>query len=134
MLAGAVGISGIGGIGGVGGIGLAAGLSGAAAVAAAIAYGAGSSATLGAINPAAYGLAPAGGVIGGPATPGGTTGLMPGMGAGPVNDKKTSRRKGNYQVARLNMPDDPVGPGLGASAGTAADLEPMPDLEDDNWW
>jgi len=104
-------------------------MTGAAAVAAAIAYGSGSSATLGPVNPAAYGPVPAGGVIGGP-----TTGMMPGMGAGAGGSNQNKKKKqGGYTVVHFDKPDPPVDSGR-TGPGCVADLEPWPDPEEDNWW
>jgi len=107
-------------------------MTAAAAVAAAIAYGSGSSATLGPVNPAAYGPVPAGGVVGGSSS---TTGMMPGMGAGAgTSDQDKKKKKGGYKVVRFDKPEPPVDPGR-IGPGCAADLEPMPDPnEDDGWW
>jgi len=106
-------------------------MTGAAAVAAAIAYGSGSTATLGPINPAAYGPAPVGGQAGGPST---STGLMPGMGAGAGgSDQDKKKKKGGYTVVHFDKPEPPIDPGR-IGPGCAADLPPMPDPEEDDWW
>ena len=135
------------------GAGWLAGLTGAAAVAAALAYGAGSSATLGAINPASFRPAPVGGVIGpsgwadprfaaeaGEAgTPGqsGMTGQMPpGMAGGAGGgDQKRKRRPGGYQVVHLQDTDQATpDAGPGALPGSTETLGTAPQPESQDWW
>jgi len=120
------------------GVVAAGGLVGTAALAAAMAYGAGGVGGvvgLSGLSRASLGVAPPGGLMGSGSGGGGgtTTGMMAPMGAGGGGGDRRGKARVGYVVQHVE--DDAAGldPGVGAQAGTAAELSPAVRVDEDSW-